>query len=266
MNPQQFPAQPPPQRFPQPPPVPAPLDRTELSRDRGYKGSLWASVSMVLFLCAALATWGQYRSPGGSATPALVLGPVSFILQLSGIATAVVVFIYVLMTLFALRDRALAWEPPLARGNKSIANAHLYPVLNLTGPITVLMETGVPRAGRSPGAFAWWAACLTLPFAVYLGFSSDTAVEVVRANVVAAICVGMVAVAGRGLDFALTPGERRRYFALPGHDSYGSLPFWERGIAPEPTRRTRTGDSPPLAVEDVVEDPVEKLFIKEQDR
>lgn len=246
-------------------PVLAPPDLTEVSRERGYRGSLWASLSMVLFLCGAIATWGSYRSPGGNATPSLVLGPIAWVMHLSAIVTAVVAAIYVVRTLSALRDRALAWDPPLARGAKSITNAHMRPVLNLTGPVTVLMETGVPRASRSPGAYAWWGACLALPFALYLGVTAETAAQAIRADIVAALTAAMVSVAGKGLDFVLAPGVRRRYFALPGSDSYGTVPFWERGIDPVPAS-SRTTEALPLAVDDVVQDPVEKLYIREKDR
>ncbi|WP_156892833.1 hypothetical protein [Corynebacterium sputi] len=245
--------------------VPAPPDLTEVSRERGYRGSLWASLSVVLFLCGAIATWGSHRSPGGNATPSLVLGPIAWVMHLSAIVAAVVAAVYVVRTLLALRDRALVWDPPLARGAKSIANAHLRPVLNLTGPVTVLMETGVPKVSRSLGAFAWWGACLALPFALYLGVTAETAAQVIRADIVAALTAAMVSVAGKGLDFVLAPGERRRYFALPGRDSYGTVPFWERGIDSAPVI-SRTTAMPPLTVDEVMQDPVEKLYIREKDR
>ncbi|WP_295629358.1 hypothetical protein [uncultured Corynebacterium sp.] len=200
--------------FPASQPLPAP-DPTQQARRRGAASRNWAIVTAVLFGLGAMTTWGSYQSPGGSPVMSLLLGPLSSILCFAGVVASGVLGAYVISTLRALRDRAIAWDPPLARSQKQIGAMHLVPGRNIAGPIVVFAETGV----RGNGKWAWFAACALWPIALISVIVSDSAVGVFRTAVVATLAAVVSAITAAALVRALSPPDPRRM--VPGSTERG---------------------------------------------
>ncbi|MDO5732058.1 hypothetical protein [Corynebacterium sphenisci] len=210
-------------------------------RARAHAVALIGGALALLAPLSAAATWGAHRAPGGDVTGMVLLTPVAGLLAALVPAAGAILAVAVLALLAALRTRALAHRPPLARGRAGITAAHLLPPLNLIGPVAVLAETGVRTR---PGAWAWWAGCLLAPVAAVARLTALTAGERIRADLLLGCAALALAAAGAALARALGAVPPRRLPAGP--PPAGPRPFWARGADPAARPRGRVVLEPPL--------------------
>lgn len=215
---------------------------------------VWAAVTAGLQLATVALVWLSFRPPAGDPVPAMAAGSLSGMTRFLADAAAVVTLVVAATVLDLLRRRALAHEPPPARGEASVNRLHRVPVLNLAGPVTVLAETGV----RGPGRWWWFAACGAVALAAGLRFGQEpSAAADVRSGIAAAVAALLLAAAAQALRAGL--GRRDgRAIALPGTPGdVADRPFWSRGLVdPQPPRAPRR-----IVVEPPLEDFVDDLII-----
>ncbi|WP_448852591.1 hypothetical protein [Corynebacterium sp. 335C] len=246
---------------PLPPQPGAPAGHDAVVRQRSGHVRVSAAIAAGLHLAAALLTWLSFRPVAGDPTSVLLARPLAELTGLLADAAAVVTLLLVCGVLAALERRALAHEPPPARGAAAVRRMHRVPVLNIPGPVTALAETGV----RGPGRWAWFAACAAVAVAAVLRFTGpDSAAADLRAHVAAAGAALLLAAAAVALRAGLAPGAGRR-IAVPGgpgarRDGDGEpaeRPFWSRGLVDPAPARPRPG-----VVEPPLEDFVDDLIIR----
>lgn len=240
-----FPAAPP----PRPTPAQAAVRRATAARK-------WAVAAAALFAAGAAATWASYQAPGGNALLSIIMGPLGTLLYVCAVVAGGVLGAYVISTLRALRDRAIAWTPPLARSPREIGAMHLWPVRNIPGPVVILAETGI----RGWGKWAWFATCALWPIALLWVFIGTGGVGMFQTGILAALAAGATAVAASSVAVALAPPDPRRL--IPGGGAPGAsgadgedVPFWSRGLITEP------GDTRPKTVDAPIDDGIDELII-----
>lgn len=239
------------------PPIPPPRPTPGQAAVRRATGARkWAIATAVLFTGGAAATWASYQAPGGNALLSVVMGPLASLLYFCAVVSGGVLGAYAIATLRALRDRAIAWTPPLARSQREIGAMHLWPVRNIPGPVVILAETGV----RGWGKWAWFANCALWPLALLWVFIGTGGVGMFQTGVLAALAAGSTAAAASSVATALAPPDPRRL--IPGGGTHGTAgadaadePFWSRGLP------TGTPGPRPITVDAPIDDGIDELII-----
>lgn len=219
----------------------------EVVRRRAGGVRNWGVVAAILFALGALAEWGSYQSPGGSALMSMLFTPLSDLMYFTGVVAGGVLGAYVIAAMRALAERARRWRPPLARSQKAITAMHLWPVRNITGPVVILAETGV----RGPGTWVWFAACAMWPLTLASVFISSTAIDVFRTGLLAALAAALTAITGAMLARAMSPPDPRRLVpgagaTAAGDGAHDDRPFWSRGLVTPPRETGPKTIVPPI--------------------
>lgn len=248
---------------PMPPPLPGfPPPRpqrtpAELAAGRAKMAKGWAIATAVLFALGAFGTWLAYQGPSVIGGFWFIVSPLSTLMFAVGVVTGGVLGAYVIATLRALRDRALAWRPPLARSRKQIGSMHLLPGRNITGPVVILAETGITGWGK----WAWFATCALWPLALVWVFAGTGGIGTFQTGVLATLAAIATAVAAASVTTALAPPDPRRL--IPGGAGAGrdadDVPFWSRGLI------DADGDRGPVTVTPPIDDGITELFVTADD-
>src|SRR5699024_5994770 len=141
--------------------------------------------------------------PGGNALLSIIMGPLGTLPYVCAVVAGGVLGAYVISTLRALRDRAIAWTPPLARSPRDIGAMPLWPVRNSLGPVVMLAETGVRRRGR----WAWFATGALWPTALLWVSIGTGGVGMFQTGILAALAAGATAVPAPSVAVAPAPPD-----------------------------------------------------------